>query len=257
MISYPLEIIIPVYNEGEKINQVFNQFQNQVDTKFRVLVCYDHEDDNTLKGYDPNNYDFEIIQLKNNGIGAHDAVITGLSYSDSDCVIVFPADDIVNQNIIDDMYNKFCDGSEIVVASRFMMGGSMKGCPILKSILVRAASKTLYLFSSIPVKDASNGFRLFSRRILNLVKIESNTGFTYSIELLVKCKRLGWKIGEVPAQWEERTQGNSRFKVIQWAPNYIRWYFYGLSTSWLFKGPETVKMKVQKTDYLVEESNLF
>ena len=133
--------------------------------------------------------------------------------------------------------------------------GSMKSCPLLKSLLVRTASKTLYLFSSIPVEDASNGFRLFSRRLLDSVEIESNTGFTYSIELLVKCERLRWGIGEVPAQWEERTHGNSRFKVMHWAPNYIRWYFYGLSTSWLFKGPKTVKMKDQETDYLVEESS--
>ena len=245
MSFYPLDIILPVYNEGENIHKVLNLFQNQVNTKFRVLICYDHENDSTLNGYDPNDYDFEVIQLKNNGNGAHDAVITGMNYSNSDCVIVFPADDIINQNIIDDMYMQYTNNCDVVVASRFMKGGSMKGCPLLKSLLVRTASKTLYYFSSIPVEDASNGFRLFSRRLLNMVEIESNTGFTYSIELLVKCKRLGWKIGEVPAHWEERTQGNSKFKVIQWAPNYIRWYFYGLATSWLFKGPKTVRMKVQ------------
>ena len=141
------------------------------------------------------------------------------------------------------MYNQYINGCDIVVASRFIKGGSMKGCPPLKSLLVRTASKTLYLFSSIPVQDASNGFRLFSRRVIENIEIESNAGFTYSIELLVKCKRLGWKIGEIPASWEERIQGSSRFKVMNWAPNYIRWYFYGLSTLWLFRGPKTVKMK--------------
>ena len=255
MPHYPLEIIIPVYNEGENINQVLDQFQNKVRTKFRILLCYDHYDDSTLNAYDTNNYAFEIIPVKNKGVGAHGAVMTGINYSNSDCVIVFPADDTINQSIIDEMYKRFINGYDIVVASRFMKGGSMQGCPPLKSFLVRLASKTLYLFSSIPVQDASNGFRLFSRRILNLVVIESKIGFTYSIELLVKCKRLGLKIGEVPAQWEERSQGQSRFKVMQWAPNYIKWYFYGLSTSWLFKGPESVKMKVQKTDHLKQERN--
>ena len=255
MTSYSLEIIIPVYNEGENIRHVLNQFQKHVQTKSRVLICYDNDDDTTLNMYDPNDYDFEISQVKNKGTGAHSAVMTGMKYGNSNCVIVFPADDLINQKIIDTMYTQYANGCDIVVASRFMRGGSMKGCPLLKSFLVRMASKTLYFFSSIPVQDASNGFRLFSRRILNSVEIESNAGFTYSIELLVKCKRLQWKIGEVPAQWEERTKGNSRFKVMQWAPNYIRWYFYGLATSWLFKGSKTVKMKVHKTDYLVEENN--
>ncbi len=42
--------------------------------------------------------------------------------------------------------------------------------------------------------------------------MESNEGFTYSIELLVKCHRLGWKMAELPAKWYERTSGKSRFQ---------------------------------------------
>ena len=75
------------------------------------------------------------------------------------------------------------------------------------------------------------------------MEIESNKGFTYSIELLVKCRRLGWKIGEVPAKWEERSAGTSRFKVMQWAPSYIKWYLYGVNTTWLFRSKSTVKLK--------------
>ena len=111
----------------------------------------------------------------------------------------------------------------------------MKGCPIIKSLLVKFVSSTLFLFSSIPVRDASNGFRLFSRKLLNSVKIESTLGFAYSLELLAKCNRMGLKIKEIPAQWEERSKGTSRFKIIKWSPDYLRWYFYGLGTTWLRK----------------------
>ena len=142
------------------------------------------------------------------------------------------------------MYLTFKENNDIVVASRFIKGGSMKGCPLIKSILVRLASTTLYLLSSIPVRDASNGFRLFSRHLLDTVRIESNVGFAYSLELLAKCNRLKLKISEIPAQWEERSEGSSRFKVLKWLPEYLRWYFYGLSTTWLKKGPQDVKKKI-------------
>ena len=111
----------------------------------------------------------------------------------------------------------------------------MKGCPIFKSIIVRLASWSLYTFSSIPVKDASNGFRLFSHNLLKKVKLESKLGFAYSLELLVKCERLELKISEVPAKWEERTEGSSNFKILNWLPQYIKWYLYGLETYWLKK----------------------
>ena len=42
------------------------------------------------------------------------------------------------------------------------------------------------------------------------VEIKSEKGFSYSIELLVKAERLGMKIGEVPAQWEEKGRRRQR-----------------------------------------------
>ena len=69
--------------------------------------------------------------------------------------------------------------------------------------------------------------------MLNNVKLESKLGFAYSLELLVKCNRLKFKIVELPAQWEERSEGESRFKIFKWLREYLRWYFYGLKTYWL------------------------
>ena len=95
------------------------------------------------------------------------------------------------------------------------------------------------------MKDASNGFRLFSRKLLDRVDIESIDGFAYSLELLTKCNRLQLQISEIPAQWEERIEGPSRFKIFKWMPEYLKWYFYGLSTTWLKKGPQSIKKKIK------------
>ena len=73
------------------------------------------------------------------------------------------------------------------------------------------------------------------------VNLESKVGFAYSLELLAKCNRLKFKIAEIPAQWEERSEGSSRFKVFKWLPQYLKWYFYGLSTTWLRRGSKDVK----------------
>ena len=60
-------------------------------------------------------------------------------------------------------------------------------------------------------------------------------GFAYSLEILVKCNRLNYKITEIPAQWEERSEGSSRFKIFKWLPQYLKWYKYGFATTWLRK----------------------
>jgi len=245
MQKIPLEIVIPIYNEGDKLVKLLSQFEQQINTKIRVFLCYDLDNDNVFNYTNKfKEFSFEVILLKNPLVGPCEAIKHGLNFGNSDCVIVFPADDFLNINIIDQMYSEFKNNNDIVVASRFMKGGSMKGCPLIKSILVRVASFTLYLFSSIPVRDASNGFRLFSRRLINMVTIESEVGFAYSLELLAKCNRLKLKITEIPAQWEERSEGSSRFRVFKWLPQYLKWYFYGLSTTWLKKGTQDVKKKI-------------
>ena len=119
----------------------------------------------------------------------------------------------------------------------------MVGCPWLKAVLVRTANLTLRHLARLPSTDASNGFRLFSRRVIERITVESDQGFCYSIELLAKAHRLGWRVGEVPVQWFERRHGESRFRVLRWLPAYLRWYGYVFATTWLRRSPETVTLK--------------
>jgi len=78
---------------------------------------------------------------------------------------------------------------------------------------------------------------------LDTVNVESKVGFAYSLELLAKCNRLKLQIAEIPALWEERSEGSSRFKIFEWLPQYLRWYFYGISTTWLKKDAQDVRKK--------------
>ena len=100
----------------------------------------------------------------------------------------------------------------------------------IQQIYIQEKNFFLHYFIKIGTHDASNGFRLFSRRVLEHFTIESKKGFTYSIELLVKAHRLNFSIQEIPSIWIERTKGNSRFKVFSWLPTYIRWVFYAINT---------------------------
>lgn len=229
-----LEIIIPVYNEGKNIIKVFDHLQINIKNKFIILLCYDHEDDDLflyLNELKKKNINFKLI--KNKFFGPCGAVKTGFLFSDADIKIVYPVDDLINGNIIDKMVQNYNEGYDIVAPSRFMKGGSMKKCPLVKSILVRFASFTLYHLSSIPIEDASNGFRLFSKKILNKYEIESKLGFAYSLELLVKAHRDGFKITQIPSSWEERELGKSKFKILKWIKEYLKWYFYGLRTNFI------------------------
>ena len=135
MNKVPLEIVIPVYNEGENLIKLLHLLNFYVKTKFKVLICYDNDDDDCFEFQDQiKKFNFESFFVKNKGIGPCSAVKEGLYYGNSDCVIVYPADDILNCDILDLMYEKFTQGNDVVVASRFIKGGSMKGCPFILNV---------------------------------------------------------------------------------------------------------------------------
>jgi dolichol-phosphate mannosyltransferase len=230
----PIDIVIPVYNEGDRILRVLRAFERQVATPIRVLIGYDSDSDSTLPAAGSfSSPKFEVLPVKNLGRNAHGAVVTAFRLSDAPAVISYMADDDYNAGIIDRMVATFRDGCDVVCASRFMRGGKMVGCRWQKALPVRLAAWTLHHIGRIPTHDPTNAFKLFSRRLLERISIESSQGFTYSIELTVKCHRLGWKIGEVPADWYERREGPSRFRVAQWTPAYLKWYFYAFATTFL------------------------
>jgi glycosyltransferase involved in cell wall biosynthesis len=237
----PLDILIPVYNEGENIIKVIESLRCSVKTPFRILICYDHDNDNTLEAL--RTYDrapasapaVRITLVKNRSRGVFGAIMTGFEASSAPAVLIFPADDTYNAGIVDQMFHQFQEGCEIVVASRFMPGGCMEGCPWLKATLVRTAAFTLYYLAGLPTHDPTNGFRLFSRQVIEQFPIETPQGWAFSLELLVKAHRCGWKISEVPALWFERTSGKSNFQVFKWVPIYLRWYFYAFATTFLHK----------------------
>ena len=236
-----LDIVIPVYNEGDNILRVLSSLQRDVRTPCKVFLCYDREDDDTLPAVRERwRGSLEVSFVRNRGRGPHAAVLSGFDAGKNPFVVAFMADDDYNAGVIDAMVARANDGCSLVSASRFVPGGSMVNCPPLKAVLVRTASFTLYHLARLPAHDATNGFRLFSRKLLERVQVESTHGFTYSLELLAKCHRLGWPIGEVPTQWIERTQGQSRFRILTWLPHYLRWYGYAFATTYLRRGPETV-----------------
>lgn len=245
-----VEILIPVYNEGKNILPTLEVLRALLEYRARVLICYDHDEDDTLTalaGYHAS--PLEIRMVRNRGHGVLGAVITGFAASTAPCVIVMPADDDYNALRLNEMIRMYHKGHDIVAASRFMPGGGgLIGCPLLKATLARGAAWFMRHVARLPTHDASNGFRLFSRRVIEQIPIESQRGFAYSIELLVKAHRLGWPVVEVPVDWFQRKSGQSRFQIFRWLPQYLRWLCYALATTYIRRSPASVKLKAQVSD---------
>ena len=113
----------------------------------------------------------------------------------------------------------------VVSASRYMPGGHQIGGPLAKRLMSRAAGLSLHHLAGVKTHDPTNNFKLYSRRFLDTVTIESTAGFELALELTVKATIARRRVAEVPTTWRDRTAGESNFKLRKWLPHYLHWYW--------------------------------
>jgi dolichol-phosphate mannosyltransferase len=227
-----LSVVIPVYNEPDNIGPALRQLADNVKTPSEILVVYDFDEDTTVPVVQALQAEMPFVRLLRNdlGRGVLNAMKAGIAASRGKYVLISMADGSDDVTAVDDMVGLARGGADVVAASRYMRGGGQVGGPRLKRLLSRLAGLSLHWIGRVPIHDATNNFKLYSRTFLDSVSIESRGGFELAIELTVKATLAGRKLAELPTVWRDRTAGESRFKFRAWLPLYLRWYLY------LFRG---------------------
>ena len=224
-----LSIIIPVYNEGSIILKTITNVEKAVKFPHELLIIYDMDDDNTVPPVKKLQKKYNNLKLIKNiyGKGALNALKTGLKKASGEAVCVMMADLTDDPKVVNEMMKKFQQGADMVAASRYMKGGHQIGGPILKQLMSRGAGLSLHYLVGLPTHDATNSFKIYSKKFLNKTKIESNGGFELGIELAVKAHFNGYKVAEVPTTWTYLAK-ESRFFLKKWLPKYLKWYFWAV-----------------------------
>jgi len=224
-------VVIPVYNEGENVVPTLRGVVGRTHARpLEVLVVHDFDEDSTVPVVKRLQTELPEVRLHRNtlGRGALNAMKSGLRAARAPYVLITMGDGSDDAGDIDGMYRLAKDGADVVAGSRYMAGGRQEGGPLLKRTMSRAAGLSLHWLGGLPIHDATSNFRLYSKRLLNQVTIESQGGFELGLELTVKAYRLGLRIAEVPTTWRDRTAGQSRFRLWHWLPRYLHWYWRGM-----------------------------
>jgi glycosyltransferase involved in cell wall biosynthesis len=241
---------MPVYNEGENIAATLRGLASQVRAApIEVLVVYDFEEDDTIPVVKRLQRQMPALRLHRNrrGRGVLNAIQAGFEAAGAPYILVMMADGSDEPDKVDSMLEKARAGADVVAGSRYMAGGGQLGGPLVKRSMSRTAGLSLFLVRALPIHDATSNFRLYSRRLLDTVTIESSAGFELGLELTVKAQRLGMPVAEVPTIWRDRTAGESRFRLMRWLPHYLRWYGFALNTRLLRRpGRPTVPVPDQQ-----------
>jgi len=227
-----LAIIVPVYNEGGNFNSLWNAIDASIKSPFKAYIVYDFDEDDTVpivrKLIESGEKRLELVKNRR-GRGVVGAILSGFDEVREGPALVVMADLSDDLSQVDAMLEMYHRGYDLVAGSRYSKGGGIKGGPVFKQNLSRMAGVSLRVLRGIPTNDSTNAFKLYDKKMLQAIEIESKSGFELNLEITVKAFLDGYNICEIPTVWTDRAVGQSKFRIWAWLPQYIRWYLYAFT----------------------------
>jgi hypothetical protein len=102
--------------------------------------------------------------------------------------------------------------ADLVVGSRYVPGGSVSNWSRGRVALSRAGNTYARWMLGIPLHDATSGFRVYRRALLEDLVADpiASQGYGFQIELVLRSWQLGATLAEVPITFREREHGHSK-----------------------------------------------
>ena len=210
-------VIIPTYNEIENISRMIDTVL-ALDGGFHMLVIDDGSPDGTASVVKQRQAEFpdRLHLIERSGkLGLGTAYIAGFRWAlehDYDYVFEMDCDFSHNPQDLQRLYERACEGNDVVVGSRYVQGVNVINWPMSRLLMSYCASQYVRLITRMPVCDATAGFVCYSRRALQTLDLDrvKMKGYGFQIEMKYSAWRLGLKVSEVSIIFVDRVVGTSK-----------------------------------------------
>lgn len=149
--------------------------------------------------------------------------------ADGDAIVTMDADDTHPPAVIPSLLAALDAGADVAVASRYVAGARLRGVPLARRLLSRAAARLVRLLAPVPgVRDVTCGFRAYRagalrRAAADRAHLVDAAGFACMLDLLLSLRDAGAALAEVPIDLRyDRKRGASKLRVWQTAAETMR-----------------------------------
>lgn len=216
MSSLQVSIIIPTLNEENNLPHVLPRIP-RIPAIVETILVDGNSKDNTVAVAQQLIKDIKVVfQEDTRGKGA--ATICGARIARGDYFLVLDADGSQRPEEIPLYIQKAAEGFDLVKGSRYIKGGRTEDEDLLRKIIVRITYGVANLLWRTNFSDIGYGMFLAHRQKFLTLNLQS-TSFEMEYELMIKAKRRGLKIVEIPSWEEKRRHGKSNLSYFRhgWA----------------------------------------
>jgi len=205
-----LSIVIPVKNEEKSIGNVIKSIiKNTKDIKSEIIVVNSSSD---RSGHIAKKLGAIVLNEHRQGYGV--AIRKGIEKSKYNNILFIDGDGSYSPKEIPKIFNEFLEqNADITLASRFKGGLERGSMPLINFAGNKLLTFLINLFFKADVSDSQSGLRLFKKKSIKRLKLNSN-GMEFASEMVIKAKKKKLKIAEVPIVYKKRI-GKRKLKVLR------------------------------------------
>ena len=215
-------IIIPTYNELDNVKKLIPDILNR-HSNVDILIVDDNSPDGTAEfvmEFGKTNESVKILKRqKKMGLGT--AYVAGFKYAlqhNYDYIFQMDADYSHDPKELQNFFNKI-EMYDLILGSRYLTGVNVVNWPMRRLLLSYFANLYTRIITGLPVKDTTGGYKCFRREVLEKINFDniSSNGYAFQIEMTFKAWKKGFRIGEIPIIFIDRTSGTSKMskKIVR------------------------------------------
>ncbi|HEX6133023.1 MAG TPA: polyprenol monophosphomannose synthase [Longimicrobiales bacterium] len=209
-------VIIPTYNERENLSRLVPLVLEQ-DPRLDVLIIDDASPDGTGEVAEALAAADERIHVMHRAgkLGLGTAYLAGFRWGldrgyawllemDAD----FSHDPAHLPQFLDALRHY-----DLVLGSRYLEGRvTVVNWPIARLLLSYFANVYARVVTGVPLWDATGGYKAFRREVLEALALDrvESEGYAFQIEMSLRVWKKGFRIGEIPIVFVDRTTGESK-----------------------------------------------
>lgn len=201
-----LSIVIPAYNEEQRLPLTLGQISNFLDSQSypaEIIVVENGSSDRTLEiardftGRIPY---LRVFHEERNGKGL--AVKRGMLEAEGEYRFICDADLSMPIEEVNRFIPPTLSNVDIAIASREAQGAVRYDEPEYRHIVGRVFNTLVRILALPGLQDTQCGFKCFRGDIAeNLFPKQTISGWTFDVEILYIARRRGYQIMEIPIPW--------------------------------------------------------
>ncbi|HCI04098.1 TPA: hypothetical protein DE059_04185 [Candidatus Peribacteria bacterium] len=228
-----ISIILPTYNEKDNIVVLIEEITKELeDRDYEIIVVDDNSPDGTSDKVEEAMRRFRKLRLltRTSNRGLVPSVKDGIKMSAGNVCIWMDADLSMSPSLIKQIERRINLGADLVLGSRYIPGGGMKGADIsggktsffrlwknlyhsedsyMSAMISKYGNKLLRLILHDSINDYSSGYFGVKREVLETIELHGGV-VDYCITLVYKAKSKGLNIVEIPMRLAPRKKGISK-----------------------------------------------